>query len=176
MFVLYSPKPVQDPVFTYLIAGSLLYHQLLLERFIPRGGLGFGLVLADQNSILGSGFIDAYDASERRPDQSKDICAIRLSTELVARIPNSEKAQRLICFYNGAFYLHPFFLSDPEMGKFSPDRILELLGAAGADAMKTEATRKFLLGLEDYDAAKLPSSESRRLLELGKLDAQACAR
>lgn len=165
MFVLYSRNPIPEPAYRYLIASSLLYHQLLLEGFIPRGGLGFGLVKAGRQSVLGSGFIDAYDASEKRSDSTKDVCAIQLSMELIARIPNSEKAFRLICFYEGAFFLHPFFLTDPDMDAFSAERILELLRAAGANAAKLEATARFLRDLEDYDSAKLSDSRSRLFIQ-----------
>jgi len=163
MFVLFSKKPDDNAVFKHLIATALLYHILLLEGFIPRGGLGFGLVLQGQQSLLGNGFIDAYAAAEKRDIATKDVCAIQLSDQFVARMPRSEKAYRLLCFYEDALFLHPHGLVDPEMGAFDDDRILQCLRSAGVDKTKLDATERFLANLEDYDAAAKPGSRSDQL-------------
>lgn len=83
----------------------------------------------------------------------------------MATIGNSRKALRLVCFYEGHFFLHPYHLVDPDLGAFSPGRVLDCLGAAGTNEDKLNATRKFLAELEDYDSAMLPGSSSRRFSE-----------
>jgi hypothetical protein len=44
MFVAFSQRLIPNPDIRFLISGSLLYHQMLIQKTIPRGGLGFGLI------------------------------------------------------------------------------------------------------------------------------------
>ena len=161
MFVAFSTKAMPDPVLGYLVAASMLYHQLLLAGFIARGGLGFGTVLRRRDMILGNGFLDAYRASERRSDLTKHVCAIEVTPRLLAQIPNCERAWRLLCFYNDRFFVNPTCLVDPDMGEFTAERILGLLKSSGVNGEKRSATAEFLEKLEDYDAASRPGSRSR---------------
>lgn len=163
MFVLFSKQTREDLSFRYLVASSLLYQQLLLGEFVPRGGLGFGLVLHRGDSLLGQGFIDAYRASEMRDESVRHVCAIQVSCDFLATIPNSEKSWRLLCLYEDCFFLNPRVLTDPEMREFSDERVLRLLEEAGANRTKLNGTEMFLRNLEDYDAALQPGSRSRQL-------------
>ena len=160
MFVLFCEKVMKDAPHRHLVASSLLFHVLLLEGFVPRGGLGAGLVLRKTDSILGGGFIDAYEASEKRPDAIRNVCAVCLSTEFLARVRPSSMTYKLLCFYEGRFFLNPCALTDPEMGKFDSDRILQLLRSSGANVEKLNATERFLQEFEDYDAAQRLGSRS----------------
>ena len=67
MFILYTGQRVKDYDLPgrYLVAGSVLYHQLIRSGFIPRGGLGFGPVVSRRELILGRGFLDAYRMAEK---------------------------------------------------------------------------------------------------------------
>jgi len=165
MFVVYSPRRVADPALRYLITSSLLYQTLLRAEVIPRGGLGFGPVVQSKDLVLGAGFIDAYETSEKRADGFRDICAIKISAQFLRRVPPSKKAWKLVCFYKGQFFVHPFRLVDPELGEFDKERILSCLRAAGVNSEKLLATEQFLEGLEDYDAAESPTSKSRRFAD-----------
>jgi hypothetical protein len=163
MFVLFSQKgnrDYKDLAFRHLVASSLLYQVLLLEGFVPRGGLGFGLVLQRRQALLGYGFIDAYRIAEKRSAATRHVCAIQISPAFIARMPPTEQSYRMLCFYERSFFLNPRFLVDPEMGKFDNDRIMNLLRSAGANQEKLDATDKFLHELEDFDAAKRPNSHS----------------
>lgn len=153
MFVLYSEKNQSNMPHRYLVAGLLLYHQLLLSGQIPRGGLGFGDVMHRNGMILGKGFLDAYLSAEQREANTKDVCAIQVSSEFLRNLPSSEYSYRLLCRYNQRFFLNPRSLDDPEMGSFNEQRILDLLEAAGANSAKLSATADFLAHCEDYDAA-----------------------
>ena len=161
MFVMYSPDPMKDSVHKYLVASSILYQQMLVAGFIPRGGLGAGYVLRRNDMILGSGFIDAYKAAESRGNGFKDICAVQLSPNAFVNARNSEHTYRLMCMYQGRFFINPYTLVDPELGEFSKARILDLLMKAGANDEKLSATEQFLETFEDYDAAMKPGSASR---------------
>lgn len=165
MFVLFSRRHVRDQELRYLVSASLLFQTMLLDGFIPRGGLGFGAIVKGRDTLLGKGFIDAYRICEQRGPNSKDICAIQISHGLLARISRSEKSSRLVCFYNDAFFLHPYALVDPELGAFDQRRVLACLQQAGADEKKLSATSAFLGGLEDFDAAYAQDSKSRAYLE-----------
>ncbi len=160
MFVLFSPKTTQDAIHRHALAASLLYQALLTKGFIPRGGLGFGLVLRGQESILGSGFIDAYTEAEQREDHTRNVCAIQVSNKFMGRIPNSKRTHSFLCFYEQRIFLNPRGLTDPEMGEFDNDRILGLLKSAGANKDKLDATSRFLNEFEDYEAASRPGSRS----------------
>ncbi len=162
MFVLFSEKLRSHFALRYLVTSSLLYQQLLLESFVPRGGLGFGLVLQRNGSVLGQGFIDAYRMAEKRHPSVRHICAIEVSPQFLLTVPNTEQAYRLLCFYKDRFFVNPRLLVDPDMGEFDDLRILELLRSAGANREKLTATEAFLRDLEDYDAALQPGSESRK--------------
>lgn len=165
MFILFSRKQRADSATRHLIAASLLYQVLVVEGFIPRGGLGYGLVLAARRSILGGGFIDAYDAAEKRSDALKDICAIQLSRRFIGEMyGGSRNVFRLVCFYRDAFFINPRVLVDPEMGRFDNKRILDLLIEAGANQDKLSATEAFLSELEDYEAAAKPGSRTSAFL------------
>jgi hypothetical protein len=153
MFVLYSERHATDLVFRHLISSVLLYHVLLIEGFVPRGGLGFGDTLKGNGCLIGRGFIDAYNSSEKRLQQHRNVCAIQVSPEFLAHMPSSERAYRLLCFYEGAFFVHPFALVDADEGRFDADRVLGCLKAAGVNAEKLEATERFLRNFEDYDRA-----------------------
>lgn len=163
MFVLYSERSLPDPALRYMVAAAILYHSLLLARFIPRGGLGFGHVLRRREMLLGQGFLDAFRAAEKRPAALKEICAVEVSPAFAMQVSNNEHSWRLVCLYQDRFYLNPTYLTDPEMGEFDNKRILALLAEAGADDKKLRGTTTFLENLEDYDAARLPGSRSREL-------------
>ncbi len=161
MFVLHATRKIQDSALAFLISGSLLFHKMLLEGQIPRGGLGFGEIYRSGDLLIGNGFLDAYHAAEKRDDRSRNICAVQLSLTFLRTIPNTEHVYRLLCRYDGNFYIHPYTLTDPDMGLFSPGRVLRLLQASGANGEKLVATERFLEGLEDYDSAKLDRSDDR---------------
>lgn len=163
MFVLFSEREIPDPALRYMVAASILYHQLLLSGFMPRGGLGFGLVLRRKEMVLGGGFLDAYNVAEKRSDDLRHICAIELSSNFCLNIANTEHSWRLVCLYKDRLFLNPRALVDPEMGEFDNERITSLLANAGANDQKLQATQAFLDNLEDYDSAKLPGSRSRAL-------------
>lgn len=167
MFVLFSQKgkrDYKDLAFRHLVASSLFYQVLLLEGFVPRGGLGFGLVLQRGQALLGYGFIDAYRIAEKRSAATRHVCAIQVSPAFIARMPPTEQSYRMLCFYERSFFLNPRFLVDPEMGKFNNDRIMKLLRSAGANQEKLDSTNKFPHELEDFDAAMRPDSRSREIL------------
>jgi hypothetical protein len=153
MFVLYSDKGGPENSFKHLVASSLLYQMLLVEGFIPRGGLGVGALLRANDLLVGKGFVDAYAVSEKREESTRHICAIQLSADFLKSIPNTEKAFRLLCCYKNAFFLHPWYLTDPELGQFTADRIVRCLRESGANDQKLAATTDFLCNLQDYDAA-----------------------
>jgi hypothetical protein len=117
MFAVYSPRLVENPALRYLIASALLYQMLLRAQVIPRGGLGYGSLVKSKDLVLGAGFVDAYEASEKRADEYRDICAIKISAHFLRRMPPSKKAWKLVCFYKGQFFVHPFRLVDPELGE-----------------------------------------------------------
>lgn len=165
MFVLHAGGPVDDPHIRFLLCGSLLFQSLLLAGHIPRGGLAKGPICRSKDLLIGNGFIDAYEASEKRSECSRHICAVQVSPTFLAGMPNTQRAWQLLCFFEGHFYVHPWTLTDPEMGEFSAEKILDLLGGSGANAAKLDATRRFFEGLEDYEAAKSPDSVTRRILE-----------
>lgn len=165
MFVVYSRVPKEDLALRYVITASIAFQALLLDGFIPRGGLGWGLVHARPESLIGAGFVDAYAAGEKRSKDTNDVCAVQLSRSFMAQMPATAHAQRLLCFYHGEFFVNPIALIDPELGKFDRQRVLDLLGAAGINESKLAATRAFLEGFEDFDAAAAPNSESRQWLE-----------
>lgn len=164
MFVLHLGKLVEDPHIRFLLCGSMLFHSLLLAGHIPRGGLAAGPICRSRDLLIGSGFIDAYDAAEKRDERSRDICAVQVSPSFLTGMPNTKRAWQLLCLFEGNFYVHPWFLTDPQMGEFSADRIMRLLGDSGSNATKLAATRRFLDGLEDYEAAKAAGSVTRRIL------------
>lgn len=161
MFVMYSPVPIEDSVHKYFVASSLLYQQMLVAGFIPRGGLGAGYVLRRNDMILGSGFIDAYKSAEARGKDFKDICAVQLSPAALVNARTSEHTYRLLCMYQSRFFINPYTFVDPELGPFTKVRIMSLLAKAGANDEKLTATEEFLDTFEDYDAAMKPGSASR---------------
>lgn len=161
MFVMYSKTPKHSLATRYLISASLTYQSLLLDGFIPRGGLGYGLVLPGKDSLIGSGFIDAYTAAEQRSPRSKNICSILVSKEFLRVMPESERNCRTLCFYEGDFFINPLFLIDPELGEFSKQSIIDMLINAGANEEKLKATEHFLDQYEDYDMALEEGSKSR---------------
>ena len=163
MFVLFSERSLPEPALRYMVSGLILYHQLLIAGFVPRGGLGFGTVLRRKDMVLGTGFLDAYRMAEKRSDEIRNVCAFAISPSFLAHTTNSEHSYRLLCLYKDHFFLNPRALTDPDMGKFDNRRILSLLRQAGANPEKLEATRDFLENLEDYDDALLPGSRSRSL-------------
>jgi hypothetical protein len=138
---------------------------MLLAGQIPRGGLGFGPIFRRRDLLIGDGFLDAYDMAENRSGHNRHICAMLVSPSFIKAMPNTKRAFQLLCFYEGRFFVHPWFLNDPQMGEFSTDRILSLLEDAGANSQKLNATRHFLNSLEDYEAAKRPGSRTRQLKE-----------
>lgn len=162
MFIVYSDKNKKDYVLRYLVTASMIYHILLLENFIPRGGLGYGQVIRNPESFIGGGFIDAYAAAEKRSDLTRHICAIKISPEFFARIPDSERLYKLVCFYEGEFFIHPTALHDPDMEKFDHEMILRLLNESNANTEKMSATEKFLNEYEDFESALLPESKSKK--------------
>jgi hypothetical protein len=163
MFVMYSPSHIENGVHKYLVASSILYQQLLVSGFIPRGALGGGLVLRRKDLILGDGFIDAYRAAEKRGDSFKDICAVQLTPTAFINAKNCEHTYRLLCWYKGRFFVNPYTLKDPDLGEFSKQRVLDLLRSAGTNQQKLAATEAFLDGFEDYDEALKPGSETRKI-------------
>jgi hypothetical protein len=165
MFVLFSRRHVQSQELRYLVSAALLFQTMLLDGFIPRGGLGFGPIIRGRNTLLGRGFLNAYKNCERRGSETKDICAIQVSHEFLMRISRSEKSFHLICFYNDAFFVRPYALIDAELGTFDHRRVLACLQQAGADEKKLSATSAFLSGLEDFDAAYALNSKSRAYSE-----------
>lgn len=165
MFVLHAAKPMEDDALRFILSSSMLFQSMLLEGQIPRGGLGFGPIYRSRDLLIGEGFIDAYVAAEKRDERSRDICAVQLSMSFFSRLPNRERIYRLLCFFEGHFYVHPWILHDPDLGEFTPDSIVRWLEQAGANEQKLEATRRFLLNLEDYDAAIKAGSVTRRLLQ-----------
>lgn len=165
MFVLHAGREMVDPVLRFSLCASLLYQSMLLAGLIPRGGLGYGPIHRSRDALFGSAFLDAYEAAEKRASDTRNICAVQLAPSFGLAIPNTERAWRLMCFYRGRFFVHPWLLLDPQMGEFSSARILDLLAAAGANAEKLAATEMFLRQLEDYDAARVPGSATRLLLE-----------
>jgi len=162
MFVMYSPSYIKNAVHKYLVASSILYQQMLVSGFIPRGGLGHGPVLRRKDLILGDGFIDAYRAAEKRGHDFRDICAVQLTPGAFLNAKNCEHTYRLLCWYKGAFFVNPYTLKDPVLGNFSKERILDLLHISGTNKQKLAATEAFLDGFEDYEAAMQPGSESRK--------------
>lgn len=163
MFILYTGRNVQGLPGKYLVAGSILYHQLLQSGFIVRGGLGFGPVLRRRDLLLGHGFLDAYRMAEKRNKVVRNVCGILVSPSLFSLISFSERLCRLLCFYEDHFFLHPTSLSDPDLGEFDQDRILRCLREAGANNDKLRATKQFLERLEDYDTAMVDGSRAREL-------------
>lgn len=162
MFAVFSPRRVDDQALRYLIAASLLYQTLLRTEVIPRGGLGYGPLVKSKDLVLGAGFVDAYETSEKRADGYRDICAIKISAQFLKRMPPSKKAWKLVCFYKGQFFVHPFRLVDPELGEFDRERVLSCLRKARINGKKLSATEQFLDGFEDYEAAEAPKSETRK--------------
>jgi hypothetical protein len=162
MFVVYSQAPKDDFALRYLITASIAFHALLLDGFIPRGGLGWGMLHVRPDSLIGTGFIDAYSAAEKRSAVTSDVCALHLSRNFMAQVPASAHVQQLLCFYRGEFFVNPVTLADPELGKFDRQRVLDLLAAAGINERKLAATRAFLDGFEDFDAAAAPESQTRQ--------------
>jgi hypothetical protein len=161
MFIAFSRKNTVEPDLRYLVSASMLYHQMLLEGFIPRGGLGFGLVARGDGLLIGDGFIDAYERAEKRPAELKDICAVEVSPKAMRAIRPTQRRYQLICFYRGRFFIHPFALTDPDLGAFDRARILDCLRAAGANEQKLTATADFLDGFEDWEQAQASGSVSR---------------
>ncbi len=165
MFVLHATRQLQDVQTRFLLCGSMLFQSMLLAHQVPRGGLGFGPIYRSKDLLVGNGFVDAYEAAEKRDDHSRHICAVQLSPSFLLRMPNTKRAFQLLCFYRGRFFVHPWGLVDPQMGPFDPERILSLLEVAGANHPKMDATQHFLKNLENYEAAMLPGSTSRWLRE-----------
>jgi hypothetical protein len=166
MFVLHAMRQLDDVKTRFLISASMLFQQMLLDGQVPRGGLGFGPIHRSRDFLIGNGFLDAYEAAEKRSEHARHICAVLVSPAFMAVIPNTKHAYKLLCAYRGRFYIHPWFLTDPQMGEFNPDRILTLLADAGANRQKLDATRIFLDELEDYETAMEPGSATRRLREM----------
>lgn len=165
MFVVYSRVPKDNSALRYLVTASIVFQALLVDGFIPRGGLGWGLLHSRSDSLVGAGFIDAYSAAEKRSAATSDICALQLSRSFMTQMPASAHAHRLLCFYKGEFFVNPIALTDPELGKFDRQRVLDLLASAGTNESKLAATRAFLNGFEDFDAAAAPHSQSRMWLK-----------
>lgn len=173
MFIVYAKDVVADASLRYLITARLCYQALLLDGFIPRGGLGWGLVHAGENSLIGKGFLNAYAAAEERGSATKDICAIKVSQEFFNAIPPTRHCYRLLCFYQGEFFVNPTFLHDPLLGEFDNQRIMELLTAAGVNETKFRATKEFLENFENFDAALKPDSASRTSFKGGDIPVHA---
>lgn len=166
MFILYSRKAMPDATLRYLVSASLLYQSMLLEGFIPRGGLGFGPLIKGKDLLIGNGFINAYEHSERREIPTKDICAVQVSPTFMSRLKRTEREYRLLCFYQGCFFIHPYYLSDPSLGTFNKEIILSLLSKSGANDEKLSCTERFLDRMEDFDDALKLNSESRKFLKI----------
>ena len=83
--------------------------------------------------------------------------SVRTNTETSAK-----KTWKLVCFYKGQFFVHPFRLVDPELGEFDRERVLSCLRVARINGKKLSATEQFLDGFEDYEAAEAPNSETRK--------------
>ena len=162
-FILYSDRLVDDLPGRYLVAGSIVYHQLLRTGYIVRGGLGFGPVVRHRDLFLGRGYLDAYRMAEKRSERVRDVCGIIVSPSLYLFICWSEHWCRLLCFYEDHCFLNPMALTDPDLGKFDQERILRCLSEAGANSAKLTATERFLEGMEDYDSALLKGSRIREL-------------
>ncbi len=160
MFILYSKQPTPDVALRFLVTASLVYHSLLLNGFIPRGGIGFNSVLATKHSIIGAGFIDAYEMAEKRTVETKDICAIQVAQSFLTKMPRTEKVYKLLYFYKGHLFVNPTTLTDPSLGTFDKTRIVECLRTAGTNEAKIRATEQFLEEGEDYDAARSANSRS----------------
>ena len=122
---------------------------------------------ATANLFLGSGFLDAYRMAESRPDPVRDVCAITVSPSFYSLVSWSEKCCRLLCLYEDHFFIHPYALSDPDMGEFDKDRILKCLKDSGTNEKKLTATKHFLEAFEDYDDALLPNSRAQATNRLG---------
>jgi hypothetical protein len=166
MFVLHATRPLDDVKTRFLVSASMLFQQMLIDGQIPRGGLGFGPIHRSRDFLVGNGFLDAYEAAEKRSEHSRHICAVLVSPAFMAVIPNTKHAYKLLCAYRGRFYIHPWGLTDPQMGEFSLHRILTLLADAGANKQKLDATKVFLDELEDYETAVQPGSATRRMREM----------
>ncbi len=173
MFIVYAKRLDEDASLRYLITARLCFQALLLDGFIPRGGLGWGLLHARRDSLIGNGFLDAYVAAEKRGSETNDICAIKISQDFFATVPITAHCYRLMCFYRGEFFVNPTFLTDPLLGEFNNERIIELLLAAGVNEPKLKATKDFLEGFEDYDAAVKPDSKSRAFFSKRATDGDA---
>ena len=163
MFIVYSENEMLDMSLSYMVTTAILYQQLLTHGFIPRGGLGIGLIYRRNDMLLGNGFIDAYHAAEKRGGKFKNICAVQVSLNFFKSIPNTERAYRLLCWYEGRYFINPICLHDPDLGKFDRDRVLKYLEQSGTNSEKLRATEKFLNEYEDYDQAMRPGSKSRTL-------------
>ncbi|OHV18695.1 hypothetical protein BBJ66_18085 [Rhizobium sp. RSm-3] len=164
MFVLHSGRGMPDPALRFLVAASILYQQMLVLGYIPRGGLGFGDIVSGEGLLIGSGFTDAYCLAEERSSESRNVCAIQVSPKFLATIGKSRRAMKLLCFYEGHFFLHPYRLLDSELGTFDASRVLDCLTAASTNEAKFLATKQFLLGFEDYEAASEPNSRSHQFI------------
>lgn len=163
MFILYTGRTIKDLPGRYLVAGSIIYHQLLRSSVIVRGGLGFGPVVRHRDLFVGRGFLDAFRMAEKRSKAVRDVCGILVSPSLYMLVAGSERWCRLLCFYQDHCFLNPMALTDPDQGEFDEDRILRCLSEAGTNSKKLTATRRFLEGFEGYDAALLEGSRSREL-------------
>lgn len=165
MFILHATRQLEEVQTRFLLCGSMLFQSMLLAHQVPRGGLGFGPIYRSKDLLIGNGFIDAYEAAEKRDERLRHVCAVQLSPSFLLSMPNTKRAFQLLCFYQGRFFVHPWGLLDPQMGAFDPERIMSLLEAAGANQTKMDATRHFLENLEDYEAAMRPGSATRRTRE-----------
>ena len=163
MFVLYSQPELEDLPYRYLVAASLVYHQLLNGGFVVRGGLGFGMILRNRDLLIGRGFLDAYRIAEKRDGSVRNVCAITVSPSFFKHVAHSERCCRLLCLYEDHYFLHPTAITDPELGEFNRDRILRHLADAETDRTKLLATERFLENYEDYEAALNEGSRTREL-------------
>lgn len=152
MFIVHSRRHMREEGLRYLIAGSLLYQQLLCVGFIPRGGLGVGPLMGRRDLLIGPGFVDAYRQAEKRAVETRNICAVQVSPGVVSGLRTSSKAHNLLCAYRGHHFIHPWALRDPELGPFDKDRVLQCLGAAGTNSEKLDATAEFLEHVADGEA------------------------
>ncbi|GAC1569366.1 MAG: hypothetical protein NVS3B3_23730 [Aquirhabdus sp.] len=137
----------------------------MIDGFLPRGALGFGSLRPGLNSLIGRGFIDAYQAAEQRDPAIKDVCAVLVTAEFLRVMPNTKQNWKILCFYRGYFFINPIFLTDPQMGVFDRNRILKLLKNGGVNIEKHAATEQFLNEFESYDEALEPQSKSRSWLQ-----------